>query len=61
MSLHKMNFSTFKWNQTANDSVYPPDAEPLYLEDHDELMIITAVVIGAAAVIGTFGNYMVNG
>ena len=47
-------------NLTANWSSKSSDIDELYLEQHYWLAVITCFVIGSAAVIGTFGNCLVN-
>ena len=34
--------------------------DTLYLENHYAMMVLTVLVIGSAAVIGTFGNILVR-
>ena len=60
--------SSDTWNRTAINvlnvsSNYTYGDEvlgTLYLEHHYEMMVLTALIIGSAAVIGTFGNILVS-
>lgn len=54
---HNANNNASSFNDTmvlVTEHVY------LYLEDHVGWMVITAVIIGLAAIIGTLGNVLVS-
>ena len=47
-------------NGTNSSDASELEFGPLYLEGNYPMMVLTALIIGSAAVIGTFGNVLVS-